>query len=384
MKRTRVLALLAALLLAASMLGCAADKLAAKVGEREITVKQFESSYNNNAPYASYYGFALDTPESVEAFQDYLLESTLSSMAAAYQARQNGVALTEEEQETAKQNAEKSYEETYQSFIDAAEQSGTADVDAYAQKLFTDTLVKNGTTVRKLKAELLTEAEDALLIEKYRTQLLEPEQMSAEELEALYDEQLALQKEQITADPSQYFTIESSAGYGYGYPVLYVPDGLFYVKHILVEDEATANQIKQKLNDGADFEALLTEFGTDPGMADNPDGYLVGAGAGFVQEFLDAALLLEKEGDISDVTQSSYGYHILKRYADKAGETLAYADVKDAFDAYAQSLVDSETYNAAMDAWLADESIVTRYPENYRSIGKGALEAAPDTEADAG
>lgn len=391
MKPTRILAFVVALLLFVSLAGCAQGKLAAKVGEREITAQQLEASYNNNSAYASYYGYALDTAEGVEAYQDYLLDSMLQSVVVAYQARNNGVTLTEEEQETAEQNADKSYEDTYQTFIDAAEQSGSADVAAYAQKLFTDTLVQNGTTVRKLKKEMLVEAEDALLIEKYRTQILEPVQMSADELKALYDEQLALQKEQITADPSQYFMVESAASYGYGYPVLYVPEGLFYVKHILVADEETAKDIKKQLDEGGDYEALLAEFGTDPGMESNPDGFVIGEGASYVEEFLNGALALEKEGDMSDIVQSSYGYHIIKRYADVPASEVAYETVQAAFDAYAQSLVDSETYNAEVSAWLEDPAIVTRYPENYRNIGKDALAtataeatAAPAAETEAG
>ena len=376
MKRTRILAMLVALLLVLSLAGCAKSKPAAKVGDREITVQQLESSYNNSSAYAPYYGYALDTAEGVEAYQDYLLESMLQSLVAAYKARENGVTLTEEEQKTAQESADKSYEDTYQTFVDAAEQSGSADVAAYAQKLFTDTLVQNGTTVRKLKKEIHTEAEDNLLIEKYRAQILEPVQMNAEELKALYDEQLASQNEQITADPAQYFALEANASYGYGYPVLYVPEGLFYVKHILVEDEATAKEVMQKIDEGGDFDALVTEYGTDPGMESNPDGFVIGEGASYVEEFLNAALALEKEGDVSEITQSTYGYHIIKRYADVPAGDVAYADVQAAFDAYAQSLVDSETYNAEVEAWMADPAVVTRYPENYRYIGKDALAAA--------
>ena len=386
MKSTRILALLLALLTVLSLIGCAADKPAAKVGDREITVQQLENSYNNSSAYASYYGYALDTAEGIEAYQDYLLDSMLMSVVAAYEARENGVTLTAEEQQQADTDAKEGYDETYQSFVDAAEQSGSADVAAYAQKLFTDTLVQNGMTVNKLKKQLQQEAEDAILVEKYRTQLLAPVQMNEEELKALYDEQLTAQKEQIAADPSQYFSIASNASYNYGYPALYVPGGLFYVKHILVEEEATAKEVEQKLKDGGDFEALLKEYGTDPGAENNPDGYLVGEGASFVQEFLDAALALEKEGDMSGVVQSSYGYHILKRYADKAAEEVPYEDVKEAFDAYAQSMADSEAYNAELEAWMADPAVVTRYPENYRHIGKDALaaitpEPAPEATA---
>lgn len=376
MKQIRTIALLLAVLMAfGAAFGCAGKKLAAKVGDREITVQQLENSYDNSSMYAMYYGYALDTAEGIESYQDYLLDSMVSEQAKAYEARLAGVTLTDEEQAEAQKTATESYDSTYQSFVDAAEQSGSADVKAYAQKLFTDALIQNGTTVSKLKKELLRDAEDAKLIEKHKEQLLSSVQMTPEELEAKFDEELATQKELFEADPAQYFTYESNATYGAGSPILYTPAGMYRVKHILVEDETTANDLKARLDAGEDFEALLTEFGTDSGMAGSPEGYLYGEGANFVEEFKAAAALLEKEGDVSEVTKSDYGYHILKRYADEPAHEATYEEVKDTFDAYAQGAVDDETYQGIVDGWLADAAVVTRYPENYRFIGKSALEA---------
>ena len=135
------LALVIALVLTTVLTGCGSNKLAAKVGDREIPVSELENFYNNSASYAPYYGYALDSVESVETFQDYLLDTLISSRMAAYQARQAGITLTDEEEQQAKTTAQESYDSTYQSFVDAAEKSGSSDVHAYAQKIFTEALV---------------------------------------------------------------------------------------------------------------------------------------------------------------------------------------------------------------------------------------------------
>ncbi len=87
-----------------------------------------------------------------------------------------------------------------------------------------------------------------------------------------------------------------------------------------------AKQIKAKAEEvyalataeGADFDALIAEYGEDGGMTTYPDGYAIGEGHGnFVTEFADAAMALEKVGDISEITETDYGYHIIL-FADDA------------------------------------------------------------------
>lgn len=388
MKQNRffVCVLATALLVAALLSGCASSKLAAKVGDREITAQQLENAYNNSTSYATYYGYPLTTAEEIEAYQDYLLDSLIRDEMIAYQARQAGLTLTDEETAQAKQTAQESYDSTYKTFTDAAGQSGASDVNAQAQKLFTDALLENGTTVGRLKKDLLQDAEDALLTAKQKATLIEDATLSAEELKAKYDEELASQQAAIEASPAAYFTYETNASYGYGCMPLLIPEGLFRVKHILVEDEETANEVKAKLDAGEDFETLLAEYGTDPGMKEeaNANGYLVGEGASYATAFIDAALALKKEGDVSEPVKSDYGYHIIKRMADEPARVIPYEEIQADFDAYIQSTEQETFYNGIVEEWMDDATLVTRYPENYRSIGKAALAAVtptPETQA---
>lgn len=82
-------------------------------------------------------------------------------------------------------------------------------------------------------------------------------------------------------------------------------------KHILVDSEELANEIYASLQNGADFDELLNEYGTDPGMTYEPDGYT------FTKDYMDpafeAAAFALNIGEISAPVKSSYGYHIIKR-----------------------------------------------------------------------
>lgn len=82
-------------------------------------------------------------------------------------------------------------------------------------------------------------------------------------------------------------------------------------KHILVEDEKTANEVYKKAKAGDDFDALVKEYGTDPGMVDNLEGYTFKKGE-MVEEFEASAFGLGL-GEISKPVKTEFGYHIIKR-----------------------------------------------------------------------
>lgn len=86
-------------------------------------------------------------------------------------------------------------------------------------------------------------------------------------------------------------------------------------KHILVGDTDTAKAVLDGLKAVPtldQFNALLTVFGTDPGMTANPDGYLFSAGE-MVSEFESGTRALEFGAYSAEPVQSTYGYHIIWR-----------------------------------------------------------------------
>lgn len=86
-------------------------------------------------------------------------------------------------------------------------------------------------------------------------------------------------------------------------------------------------EIKEKLAGGASFEDLIAEYGTDPGMDDEAkraEGYMVHANSSeYDPAFHQAAMALEKIGDISEPVLSNFGVHILKYVRDVSGGAIA-------------------------------------------------------------
>ena len=110
-----------------------------------------------------------------------------------------------------------------------------------------------------------------------------------------------------------------------------------------LEAYAKAEEVLAKARNGEDFDSLIEEYNEDPGMASNTAGYYFTTGE-MVEEFESAAFALSENG-ISDIVETSYGYHIIERLpiddediaTSEQFYTFAYQD----FDSYFQGLIQS-------------------------------------------
>ncbi len=91
-------------------------------------------------------------------------------------------------------------------------------------------------------------------------------------------------------------------------------------QHILIsKDEAgeglkkIESLLKEARKEGTDFTELMIANSEDPGSQSQPEGYIFSEGE-MVDEFYEAALNTPV-GEISDVFESTYGYHIVKKIA---------------------------------------------------------------------
>ena len=79
------------------------------------------------------------------------------------------------------------------------------------------------------------------------------------------------------------------------------------------EAKKLAEEVLEKANNGEDFASLIKEYGWDPGMEAQPEGYYVNKYTGFVEAFKTKAFEL-KENEISGLVEDeTYGWFIIKR-----------------------------------------------------------------------
>ncbi|UCD58742.1 MAG: peptidylprolyl isomerase [Candidatus Hydrogenedentota bacterium] len=137
---------------------------------------------------------------------------------------------------------------------------------------------------------------------------------------------------------------EETKSYYDNNPDLFTQPEQLRASHILikVEPEADKSQkdqarkklegIQQKLQEGEDFAALAQEFSQGPSSANGGDLGYFGRGQ-MVKPFEEAAFAL-KPGEVSDIVESKFGYHLVKVIDRKPETTIAYEDVKDKLEQY--------------------------------------------------
>ncbi len=97
--------------------------------------------------------------------------------------------------------------------------------------------------------------------------------------------------------------------------------------HILVKSEKEAKDIAAQLKAGGNFEELAKKHSADSSAAKGGDLGWFGKGS-MVPAFEKAALAL-KEGQISDVVKSDFGFHIIKLTGKRAAGIRPFEEVKE-------------------------------------------------------
>jgi len=106
------------------------------------------------------------------------------------------------------------------------------------------------------------------------------------------------------------------------------PEEEIEARHILVDNEEKAKELRAKIVAGADFAQVAKENSTDTGSKDQ-GGVLGYFGHGqMVPEFEAAAFKLEK-GQISEPVHTNFGWHIIKVDDRRKKEPPSYEAVKD-------------------------------------------------------
>lgn len=160
-------------------------------------------------------------------------------------------------------------------------------------------------------------------------QTLDLYQISRSELEAYLTETLAVFKLReartaaitVTDADAELFYAEHSEHYD-------IPE-MIRVAHILVTDLALAQELLAELKAGANFANLAEENSIDTMSAVMGGDLNWNARGAFVTEFEEAAWALTKSGQLSDIVETEYGYHIIRFVEKLGGRERSYAEVKD-------------------------------------------------------
>lgn len=114
---------------------------------------------------------------------------------------------------------------------------------------------------------------------------------------------------------------------------------------------AKANEVKAKLDAGADFAQLASEYGTDGTKDKGGDlGFVAYNQANYDQDFL-AGFKQLSEGQISDPIKSQFGYHIIKATGLKDEVVTPFDDVKEQIKSQLLQQKQSQAFNDKISEW---------------------------------
>ena len=297
--------------------------------------------------------------------------------------------LTDQEIADIEKKAEGDYNNYVTTYAGYFTQSGASAEDA--KKQAEDYLTSAGYPLDKFKEQYkLSE-----ILSRVQKTVTDPITVTDDQVKTAYDAKVAEEKASYDKDPASYCTAKLN-----GQTVYYAPEGIRTVKHILIKPDKISdiNSLKAKIADtatsdadrkdaqtqldallqqaqpkidevmakvkaGDDFQGLIDAYGEDPGMqkgaATAATGYYVAKGASFDEAFLNAALALQKVGDVSGPVLGSYGFHIIRYEADVPAGPVAFADVKDALTSDTLKSAQNDAFTKALDQWKAAAKIET-------------------------
>lgn len=190
------------------------------------------------------------------------------------------------------------------------------------------------------------------------------------------------QQEEETADESTE-TAEEAAAEGEEEPETPVTqEQVDAAKQAILDSvQAQVDEIMAKYEAGTPFGDLIAEYGTDPGMTQEPNktnGYAVHAESILWDPaFTAGAMALEKVGDVSEPVLGSYGIHLLHYTRDiPAGAIELTEEIREQLKEELLSEKETTAVSAMVEEWTNAAEIV------YTDEGQAILDAAEaDTES---
>ncbi len=322
-------------------------------------VEIYKNSYNQQKDsILSQYGMTdadVEASDDPELYKQSIIDALVEQeLAYQYAEEQGMVDLSEEHIEELTTEENKMLRTFYDAYLEQGKTDGVEDSEAFALEKYSEYLKAAGYTDVET-AVMLTIRNQA--INDVYAQVTEDVDYTEGDAREYYDMQVDMQESFVMEDPSNY---EMYSAFGTAYVN---PAGSRYVKNLLISipDEAQteisslrsagqdeeadamleaelakilpdAEAALERAEAGEDFAALIEELGSDNGMTVDPGmtwGYLViDGGTDYVESFQEASMALEKEGDISGLVPSDYGYHIIQYFKDGAGP-IPFEMVKD-------------------------------------------------------
>src|SRR5262245_10306510 len=159
------------------------------------------------------------------------------------------------------------------------------------------------------------------------------------------------------------------------------PEQEIHARHILVETEAEAKDIAERLKKGKDFATLAKEKSKDPGAEGGDLGFFTRGQ--MVKPFEEAAFALDV-GQISDPVQTPFGWHIIKVEEKRDQPLPTFDQVKDGIISQLVQIKAQEVVSSLRKAATVEvvDPMLKKAMEDEQAMDKAAPSGAPPLPPD--
>ena len=374
-----------------SPVATAAPSVVAEFGDVQIMSNEVLDAYNAEVNRRLLNG------QDVSGYADTLMDETLldivSERVKYAKAQELGLTeLSEEDAAAIEESAQALYEQDLAFYTVNDGTLTQEEARAQAEELMASDGMTLDTYRDRVEAEWWEEK-----LREYATQDVTVDEAT---LQAEYDQRLAEQQTTYTENPDQY---EYARRYDEGV-VVYNPEGYRTFKQVLIAFEAedgvrvaeilaemealdatadadtiaqleaeldtlyaklepTAEEVLDRVAQGASFDALIEEYSQDPELelaSVQSDGYYISAASTAYDEAIKQAVMaLQAPGDVSEQgVRSSAGLHVLYYNADVTAGAVPLEDVRSALEAETLQTLRYDAYEAQIAQWVEEAEVV--------------------------
>lgn len=376
--------IVAVTILSLTLTGCSAakkaekdrNKVVAEVNGEKILKGEVLDSYDSQK---SNYGITADNEgtdeykELVKNLKSSILENLVYSKLTMQKANEAGYKVTDEILEKSKTEFNvilKNVEEEIK-LQEGSDTSGNTDYAKKAKDYIDEQLKQMGTT----KDKYIQMMAEQTITQQFMDKTIGEIKVSDEEIKNYYDSELKSQREGTSTSELVLFNkpgvrvkhilIAIPQAEQDEYSKLYNEKKTEEANAYLAEKQKAiqpkAEEVLAKAKKGEDFDKLVEEYGEDPGMVGNEEGYTVDQDTQFVPEFKEAALKL-KVGQISELVPTVYGYHIIKAYEVINEKVYTLKEKKEEVKQAVISQKKDEKWQGFLDQWM-EKASVKKYEE---------------------
>lgn len=357
------------------------DVVVATVNGEDILHSEFYDMYNYTLEYNNLDPETEDEEqlEEIEKIKDDLLENMILRKVMMQKIKEADYEITDE----IKQEAENEYKYTIQMYgMQMQMQDQMQGVEGIEGKNYEEEaekfILEQIEAMNQTKDDYLADIEEQILANNFLIDLTDHLETSEEEIKSFYDRELDMHKQgevteiDIIKNPDQtrvkHILLGLSDEDKKEYENLLYVEGKAEEAESLLEEKLAeikpkAEQVLEKAKNGDGFEALIDEYGEDPGMEmeENKDGYLVSAKSNFVPEFQETSLKL-KVDEISDLVPTQHGYHIIKAYEKMEEALFTFEEKRDEIKNILDVELKSNFVDKEIEKWI-EESEIERYKD---------------------